>query len=343
MEPVRVFAAGWTFKLVQLYFLKKLIAGNSFIRFSGIVYPRRKISAVEGVPILEPEEFLAEYRKGDILVDASFDKSIRDSLNEIFSGHGIDVVELESFLKDTAQLDVLNEVIWPIQGLDSETLRTAAGFSTPSFFGGDRYHDRQSYEIAKNLVDIFTHFRWHEIFRYDEDDTVQHALATVFVELLSDCTSLNFVLLDSPTLFLDAIVSFKRDFPDVEVSLHMNKTGDPYLANQKEYCEQLFGENLHQVSYLDRTLKLDNAVYLCARPAEYAALLRTELFVATIAVLTRSIFDLQPFRAIRNDRNYSLLLRQPNSNLDNLIAALSNLESSACRSSRNPDAFPQCT
>ena len=325
MESVRVFAAGWTFQIAQLDFLKKLIARNDFIQLCGILFPQRKISTVDGVPILEPAEFLAQYRKGDIVVNASFNKSVRGALSDFFTGHSIDVVEMETFLKDTAHRDMSNEVVWPLQGVDSGTLRSAAGFSALTFFGGDRYYDRPSFDLAKDLVDIFTHFRWHDIYRYDEDDTVQHALATVFAELLHHRAGLNFVLLDSPTLFLDAIVTFKRDFPDLDISLHLNKTGDKYLANRKDYCEQLFGGKLHQLSHWDKTLQLHNTVYLCAQPAEYAALLRAAPFVATIAVLARSVFDLETVRAIRNARDYSLLLRQPNSNPGNLIAALSKL------------------
>jgi len=94
---IKTFTSGWMFQKPDQNYFKKFLRLNG-IAIDGIVYRKKMLDDIEGIPVLDFERARDVIGPDDIELELSGKSAVREELETFFAAQGIKLVTAPDFL-----------------------------------------------------------------------------------------------------------------------------------------------------------------------------------------------------------------------------------------------------
>jgi hypothetical protein len=317
---MKTFAAGWSLQKPDQNYLKSFLRLNkNKIAIDGIVYPKKIPEDIEGIPVFGFDTAQAIVQPDDVVLDIASMPELKKELRAFFEAKGTKLVRVADFLDRQITDDVQDALRLPFAGVAASDIRNLKSASAPSLF--DQYFfDTESYDVASKLDEIFRHSQWERLIEFDRDDTPGNVLFKVLLDLNARGLLTHLTVLDTPRVFLDAILKLKLYAPKASFTVSVSDKAMEDLDSRAEFYRRTLADCLLPFVSVEES---DDKVILLAGSAEpiVAASARKELLSA-VCFMPRSIIDHLTLKNALGQRQHRILLRQPDTTAQNLLAAL---------------------
>lgn len=314
---MRIYAAGWALQSPALNFFKRFLRMNA-IQLSGIVYPRRIPDDLDGIAVLDFDAARGVVRTDDVVLDCHRpglgSARLGTDLREFFATLGIRTQSVAAFVADLVDQDHGNRLRFPVAGVTSADLRRLRDRPVPRLVD-DGFADLRSHQVAIQLDAIARSCDWDQMLAFDDDATPEDALRVLLSELHAYGVLQRVHVLDTPLPFLEALLAWRIQEPDAKLEVELSTAAAEALGPQLDFYRRSLG-------CLPAAETTAGVVYLAGSADAIAALGPGRAAAAAVFFMRRSILDLDALRRAPDARPHRLVLRQPDTDPGNLIAAL---------------------
>ncbi|MEA9578545.1 hypothetical protein VC218_06325 [Xanthomonas nasturtii] len=316
---MRIYAAGWALQSPALNFFKRFLRLNA-IQLSGIIYPRQIPDDLDGIRVLDFDAARSVVRMDDIVLECHrpglADVRLGADLRDFFATLGIRTQGVAEFIRDLVDQDHGDRLRFPLAGVTSSDLRRLRDCPVPHLIGNG-FADLRSHQVAIQLDAIARSCDWDQMLAFDDDRTPDDELRFLLCDLYAYGALKRVHVLDTPLPFLEALLSWRIQEPDAELDVELSTAAAEALGPQLEFYRRSLG-------CLPVAEAMTDAVYLSGSADAIASLHPERAVVPSVFFMRRSILDLGTLRHALDSRPHRLLLRQPDTDPGNLIAALLN-------------------
>jgi hypothetical protein len=317
---MKTYAAGWSLqKPDHNYFKSFLRLNKNKILIDGIVYPKKVPEDIEGIPVFGFDTAQAIVQRDDLVLDIASMPELKKDLKAFFEAKGAKLVSVADFLDRLITDDVQDILHLPFAGIAASDIRSLKSAPAPGLFDS-YFFDAESYDVASKLDGIFRQSQWERLVEFDRDNTPGNALFEVLLDLNARGLLTHLSVLDTPRVFLDAILKLKLYAPKASFTVSVSDNAIEDLGARAEFYRRSLADCLLPFVRVEES---DNKVILLAGSAEpvVAAGARNPLLSA-ICFMPRSIIDHLTVKNALGQRQYRILLRQPDTTAQNLLAAI---------------------
>ena len=315
---MKTFTAGWSLqKPDQNYFKKFLHLSN--ISIDGIIYPEKIPEDIEGIPVLGFEKAQEVVEPDDLVVDMAANPELRNELEAFFAAKGSKLVSVAAFLDRLITEDQDDELRLPVEGIKASDIRKLKSAPLPGPFD-EHFLDAESYEVARRLDGIFRHSEWQRLIAFDRDDTAGNVLFGILLDLNARGLLKHLRVLDTPRVFLDAILKLKLYEPKAAFTLSLSDRAIDELGRRSEFYRRSLADCIVPVDGGDATC--DNTILLTGSADPVVSASARSPHLSAICFMPRSIVDYVAVKEALGQRRYRIMLRQPDTMAQNLIAAI---------------------
>ena len=318
---MKIYAAGWALQSPALNFFKRFLRINPSVSLSGIVYPKKIPEDIESIPLLDFDDAKRSLVSGDVVLDchrpAVPNDGLRAAFAEFFASQGIKTISVSDFLGSLVARDHENRLRFPVNSVNSQDIRnllTEASFALVR----DKFADLESFEVANRLDTIAKSSDCDRMLAFDKDETPENVLFEVISDFHGLNLSAHFRVLDTVGIFLNALLKLRAQQPEATFSVELAEPCLSEMGPSFEFYRRALGIG-ERVTTEDTT----DAVLL---GGEMNSILQTyeidKKVSPSIFFMRRSIFDYRRFRSSLSSVEYRILLRQPDTAPENLIARL---------------------
>ncbi len=315
---MKIFTAGWSLQKPDQNYFKKFLRFND-IKIDGIVYPKKIPEDIEGIPVLGFDTAQAAVQPDDLVIDMAANGELQKELEAFFAAKGVKLISIAAFIDGLLAEDRAGMRL-PVAGVQAGDIRHLKSAPAPDPF--DRhFHDAESYDVASKLDGIFRHSEWQRLVEFDRDDTPQNVLLHVLLDLNTRGLLKHLSVIDSPRIFLDAILQLKLYDPKAAFTVGVSDEAIAALGGRAEFYRRSLADCI--VPFTDAEASAGGKTILLAGSAEpiVAAGARASLLSA-VCFMPRSVLDYLAVKTALGERPYRILLRQPDTAAHNLLAAI---------------------
>ena len=316
---MKTFTAGWSLQKPDQNYFKKFLH-LSKISIDGIVYPKKIPEDIEGIPVLGFEEAHALVEPDDLVIDMAANPELHEELAAFFEAKGARLVSVAAFLDRLISEDQHDALSLPVAGIKASDIRKLKSAPLPGPFD-EHFLDAESYDVASKLDGIFRHSEWQRLIAFDRDDTAGNVLFGILLDLNARGLLKHLRVLDTPRVFLDAILKLKLYDPKASFTLSLSDRAIDELGGRSEFYRRSLADCIVPADGGDATR--DNTLILLtgsADPVVSASARNPHL--SAICFMPRSIVDYVAVKNALGQRQYRIMLRQPDTMAHNLIAAI---------------------
>lgn len=316
---MKIYAAGWALQTPALNFFKKFLRLNG-ITISGIIYPKKVPEHLDDIPVLDFAEARKILSPEDLILDCHRpgveDRKLRMAFSEFFESLAMEVNSVTGYLQSLIKIDHNCDLKLPVAGVTSQDIRNLWSEQPPEYIQ-DQFADLISCRIATTLDDIARNADWDRMLSFDQDETADSTLFEVLKELYDYGFCQSFFVVDTPRIFLNALLKLKTVYPEAELSIKIH----PAAIQAPE----------HHFEFYQRCLNLvidengGDAFFLSGSTDAIASRIReTAQPINALFFMQRSILDFHQIKSASGNSPYRLILRQADTAPTNLICALIN-------------------
>jgi hypothetical protein len=313
---MKIFAAGWSLQKPHENYFKKFLRLNH-IALAGIVYPKKLPDDIEGIPVLDFDTVQDAVTPDDIVLDTAANPALQRELATFFAEKGIQLLSVPDFLDRLIAADRQDALHLPVEGIQASDIRKLKSLPPPSLFDG-HFLNPESYRVAATLDGVFRHSEWHRLTGFDQDDTPDSVVFNILLDLSAQGLLTHLVVLDTPRLFLDAILKLKHHDPKTSFTVSVSDTAIADLGGRAEFYRRSLSDCM--TPYLADEAARDRRSVLLS--GSTAPVLPTGSLPSAIFFMRRSIIDYVAVRDACQGHPYRILLRQPDTTASNLVAAI---------------------
>jgi len=316
---MKTFTSGWAFQKPDQNYFKKFLHLNR-IAIDGIVYPKKLLADIEGIPVLGFDDAQVAITPADQVLDLSTNSEVRKELDAFFVAQGIERVSVPDFLDRLIAQDQHDALLLPVADIKASDIRYLKSAAAPGPFD-THFLDAESYETASKLDGIFRHSMWHQFIGFDRDDTPGNVLFNVLLDLHARDLLKHVRVLDTPRVFLDALLKLKLHVPKATVKVSVSDAAFTDLHGRAEFYRRSLGDCMVPfdgagAAQPEHTMLLAGSIDPIMAASSHNPLL------SAICFMPRSIVDYVALTNAFGERQYRLLLRQPDTGAHNLLAAI---------------------
>lgn len=317
---MKIYAAGWVLQSPALNFFKKFLRLNPNVCVSGIVYPKKIPEDIEGIPVIDFDCAQRIILHGDVVLDCHRpgpNDGLHAAFVEFFESQGLRMTSVVDFLGSLVERDRENGLRFPVDGVNSQDIRDLQT-ATPFALVADRFADLESFEVASRLDGIARSSDWDGMLAFDRDETPEDALFDVISKLHEFSLPTRFRVLDAADVFLSALLNLRVRRPEASFSVELTQSRAGEMGSRFEFYR--------------RSLKIDEATTVANSKdvvllggetgTILAAYKRDKKVSPSIFFMRRSILDYRRFRRSLGTQECRILLRQPDTSPENLVAAV---------------------
>lgn len=316
---MKTFTAGWSLqKPDQNYFKKFLHLSN--ISIDGIVYPKKIPNDIEGIPVLGFEEAHEVVKPDDLVVDMAANPELHKELEAFFEAKGAKLVSVAAFLDRLITEDQHDALRLPVAGIKASDIRNLKSAPVPDPFD-EHFLDSESYEVASRLDGIFRNSDWQRLIAFDRDDTPGNVLFGILLDLNARSLLKHLSVLDTPRVFLDAILKLKLYDPKASFTVSLSDSAIEELGGRSEFYRRSLADCIVPFDGGDAPSDSKSILLTGSADPVVSASSRSPLLSA-ICFMPRSIVDYVAVKNALGQRQYRIMLRQPDTMAQNLIAAI---------------------
>lgn len=291
------------------------------LTLSGIVYPQKIPSAIEGIPVLDFEEILNESTSPIIFIECFLpsNQKLSSDFQKFFQENDIKSMKISDLLNSLISNDSENTLNIPFHGISTADLRALHNATPPSFIGG-KFLDPESFTIAKTLHSIFCQSRWEELMGFDKDKSLHQTLLDSLSLIQKTRAPHNYQIIDSPQLFLGTLLKLRHLNEDQPFTVTLTSTLAAQLGESLEFHEKCFNKSL--IITDDATENPDTTAYLSGCASFMHQRLGDNLPTPTaLMIMRRSILDYHSLASAFEEQEFRISLRQVDTQPEHLIAA----------------------
>lgn len=317
---MKTFTSGWAFQKPDQNYFKKFLHLNR-IAIDGIVYPKKLLADIEGIPVLGFDDARIAITAADQVLDLSPNSEVREELDAFFKAQGIERVSVPDFIDRLIMQDQDDALSMPVAGIKASDIRQLKSRAVPDPFDA-HFLDAESYETASKLDGIFRHSAWQRFLGFDRDETPGNVLFTTLMDLEARGLLTHLRVLDSPRVFLDAILKLHLHVPKATFTVSVSDEAFAALGGRAEFYRRSLGAcsvpfDSDAARHDARAILLAGSVDpIVAAAASHAPLLSAMCF------MPRSLIDYLALSDALGQRQSRILLRQPDTGAHNLLAAV---------------------
>ncbi|MEW7848191.1 hypothetical protein AB2N08_05765 [Massilia aurea] len=316
---MKTFTSGWAFQKPDQNYFKKFLHLNR-IAIDGIVYPKKLLADIEAIPVLGFDDARVAITSDDQVLDLSTNSEVHTELDAFFAAQGIERVSIPDFLDRLIEQDRHDALSMPVAGIKASDIRNLKRAAAPGPFD-PHFLDAESYETASKLDGIFRHSMWQRFIAFDRDDTPGNVLFHVLLDLQTRDLLEHLRVLDTPRVFLDAILKLRLHVPNAKLRIGVSDEAFADLRGRAEFYRRSLGDCL--VPFGDAGASQDERTILLAGSIDpIVAAASHGRHLSAICFMPRSIVDYVALTTAFGERQYRLLLRQPDTGAHNLLAAV---------------------
>ena len=315
---MKTFASGWSLQKPDQNYFKKFLRLNN-ISIDGIIYPKRIPPDIEGIPVLDFADASNAVKPDDIVIDISANPELQKDLEAFFEAQGVKPVSVPDFLDRLITGDQQDALCLPVAGMKASDIRNLKTASVPGLFG-DHFLDAESHEVAIKLDSIFRKSEWQRLVEFDQDDTPQNVLFGVLLDLNKRGLLKHLSVLDAPRIFLDAILKLKLYDAKATFTVSVSDKAIEELGGRAEFYRRSLADCI--VPFDSGEAGDSKSILLSGSTDPIVAAWSHNPLVSAICFMPRSIVDYAAVRNALGDRQYRILLRQPDTSAHNLLAAI---------------------
>jgi hypothetical protein len=156
---------------------------------------------------------------------------------------------------------------------------------------------------------------------FDRDDTPGNVLVGVLLDLNARGLLKHLSVLDTPRVFLDAILKLKFYDPKASFTVSVSDQAIEALGGRAEFYRRTLFDCL--VPFDGGAESANNqSILLAGSTAPIVAASSRNPLLSAICFMPRSIIDYAAVKNALGDNQYRILLRQPDTAAQNLVAAI---------------------
>ena len=315
---MKTFTSGWAFQKPDQNYFKKFLHLNR-IAIDGIVYPKKLLADIEAIPVLGFDDARAAIGAGDQVLDLSPNSEVRNELDAFFAAQGIERVSVPDFLDRLIMGDQADALSLPVAGIRASDIRHLKCRAAPDPFDA-QFLDAESYETASTLDGIFRHSAWQRFIGFDRDDTPGEVLLNVLLDLHGRGLLTHLRVLDTPRVFLDAILTLQLHVPKATFTVSVSDAAFAALDGRAEFYRRSLGACI--VPFDGAAAREPQAILLAGAIDPIVAAAPHGPLLSAICFMPRSLIDYLALTDALGERQYRILLRQPDTAAHNLLAAV---------------------
>jgi len=316
---MKTYAAGWSLQKPHENYFKKFLRLND-IALDGIVYPSKVPDDIEGIPVLDFAAAQDAVTPADQVLDTAANPALQEALAAFFAAKGIRLLSVPHFLDRLIEADRQDALQLPVEGIKASDIRKLKSLPAPGPFEA-HFHDPESYRLATILDGVFRHSEWHHLIGFDRDDTPDSVILNMLLDLNTQGLLKHLVVLDTPRLFLDAILKLKHHDAAAAFTVSVSDAAMADLGRRAEFYRRSLSDCL--TPYLADAGARDERSLLLSGSAQ--AILPAGAHgprSSAICLMRRSIVDYVAVKEAFGESRYRILLRQPDTTASNLVAAI---------------------
>lgn len=313
---MKTFAAGWSLQKPHENYFKKFLRLNN-IALAGIVYPKKLPDDIEGIPVLDFDTAQHAITPDDTVLDTAANPALQQELAAFFAAKGIRLVSVPDFLDRLIADDRHDALRLPVEGIMASDIRKLKSLPPPSLFD-EHFLNPESYRLAATLDGVFRHSEWHHLIGFDQDDTPDSAVFTILLDLGAQGLLRHLIVLDTPRLFLDAILKLKHHDAKASFTVSVSDTAMADLGGRAEFYRRSLSDCMVPYS-ADEAARDQRSILLSGSTAP---VLPAGELLSAVFFMRRSIIDYVAVKEACQGRQYRILLRQPDTTAGNLVAAI---------------------
>jgi hypothetical protein len=315
---MKTFAAGWSLQKPHENYFKKFLRLNN-IALAGIVYPKKVPDDIEGIPVLDFATAQDAVTPDDLVLDTAANFALQKEMQTFFGAKGIQLVSVPDYLDRLIADDRQDALQLPVEGIQSSDIRKLKESPAPSLFD-QHFLDPESYQLASTLDGVFRHSEWHHLIGFDRDDTPDSVVFNVLLDLNKQGLLKHLIVLDTPRFFLDAILKLKHYDAKASFTVSVSDAAITDLGGRAEFYRRSLSDCL--VPFVADEASRDGKAILLSGSAEPILSAGARSPLSAICLMRRSIIDYVAVRNAFGERQYRILLRQPDTTASNLVAAI---------------------
>ncbi|WP_230019739.1 hypothetical protein [Massilia sp. Bi118] len=317
---MKIFTAGWSLQRPDHNYFKHFLRLNkNKVSIDGIVYPKKIPEDIEGIPVLGFDVAQNLVAPDDTVLDISSTPELKVELKAFFEGKGAKLLSVADFLDRLITEDQQDALRLPFAGIAASDIRKLKSAPPPSLFD-QHFVDAESYEVASKLDTIFRNAEWNRMVEFDRDDTPGHVLFNVLLDLNARGLVKHLHVLDTPRVFLDAILKLRLHAPAASFTVSVSDAAFADLGGRAEFYRRSLADCLVPVDGSEASA--GQAIQLAGSAETLVAAGARKPLQSAICFMPRSIMDTIAIRNAFGDRQYRVLLRQPDTTVENLLAAV---------------------
>jgi hypothetical protein len=317
---MNIYAAGWMLQKPDLNFFKKFLRLNKDCQLAGIIYPEKIPEDIEGIPVLDFKDGEQTIVQGDIVLDASANASMQKAFGKYFGARQIAVTSIPDYVGSLIADDHCDGLRLPFYGILSQDVQALKRTAAPTLVG-DQFLDFESYDVASKLDNIFRRSEWGRLCEFDRDETPENVLFDIMRDLHSRGVIKHLSVLDSPVVFLNAILKVRLHDSKASFTVALSDHAVKELGHRLEFYQRCLADCLVPFTHSDAG-QAEDAVLLSGSTDQVTSMLHSAGTNSAIFFMRRSIIDYGRLKHLIGDRTHRVLLRQPDTEPSNLIAAL---------------------
>jgi hypothetical protein len=317
---MKVYTSGWPLQDPSLNFFKAFLRLNAQVRVDGIIYPKRLVQDIDGIPVLDLDMASGVISPDDIVLDGYRPRvenaSIRAALTSFFASKSLKLTAPSDFIRGLIEADAEDALVFPLPGIKSRDLRAIRRCSTISLID-DAFADVASFRVAHKLDAILRAVDFDQMLDFDSEDTPDGALLQVFSDLYLSDIPAHFRILGDAREFLNALVQLKVAQPTAEFQVELPQGLAASLGPQRDFY--------HRHLDIAHTTEAGNSSDTVTLGGDMQTLMdiwdREGRVTRAVFFMRRSVIDFHAIRHLATPATCKILLRQPDTSPANLIAA----------------------
>jgi hypothetical protein len=316
----KIYAAGWVLQKPNQNFFKRFIHLNPSLSLSGIVYPKKVPDNIEGIPVFDFNSAREVIGSQDVVLDVSANPAIRKELQAFFEAKDIRLTAVEDFLDRAISADQQDALRLPFVGISTRDIRKLKETRAPNMADA-HFLDFESHDVASKLDVIFRAAEWARLLEFDCDETPGNVLFNLMRDLQERGVLKHLSVQDTPQVFLNTILKIKLHYPDASFTIALSPNAVEELGARVEFYRRSLADCLVPFGEDDAT-RQKHTIVLSGSADPVIAASKGESLQPAIFFMQRSIIDYAALREVAGDRQFRMLLRQPDTMPHNLIAAV---------------------
>lgn len=314
---MRTFVSGWMFVKPDQNYFKRFIASNR-IALAGIVYPKKLVPAIEGIPVLDFDDASAVIQPEDRVLDILANPELRVLLETFFDTRGVRRISVAEFLDELIMNDQHDALVLPLPNVKASDIRKLKCIPLPDGFDA-HFFDSETYAVASSLDQVFRNSNWEQMLAFDQDNTPANALLTVLLDMHARSLVKHLHVLDTPRVFLDAILKLRLHDAKARFTVSVNDQAFAELGGRAEFYRRSLAECIVPS---DRAVLESRAFVMAGSPDTVLAEHAGRPPRPAICFMPRSIIDYVGLKNALGEGQYKIQLRQPDTSVQNLLAVV---------------------